>query len=120
MTYFFDAYAILAIIQGNENYKHFTGNMLITNALHLAEVYYILLRDMGEEIAAKTMEKLNFEFLEISPRIALSAAQFKYTHKKESLSYGDCIGYITAKQNNMLFLTGDQAFVHFENVEFVK
>ncbi len=120
MNYFFDAYAILAIIQGNENYKPFAGRLLVTNTLHLAEVFHILLRDIGEESAMNIILKLNFEYLEISPTIAIAAAKLKYTNKKANLSYGDCIGYETAKYHNLLFLTGDQAFANFENVEFVK
>lgn len=120
MKYFFDAYAILALIQGNENYRSFTDALLVTNTLHLAEVYHILLRDIGEENAMNIIQKLNFEYLEISPKIAIAAAKLKYIHRKANLSYGDCIGYETAKRNNLLFLTGDQAFAKFDNVEFVK
>jgi len=32
----------------------------------------------------------------------------------------DCIGYIIAKKSGVQFLTGDEHFKDFENVEFVK
>lgn len=120
MNYFFDAYAILAVLKAEENYQQFAESAFITNTLHLAEVYFSLLKEFDEETATNTIEKIRFIFLEISQNIAIKAAKFKHTHKKSNMSYGDCIGYITAKQNNLLFLTGDEAFRNRDNVEFIK
>ncbi len=39
---------------------------------------------------------------------------------KTSLSYADALGYHLAKKLGMKFLTGDDAFKHLPNVEFVK
>ena len=40
--------------------------------------------------------------------------------KNKQLSIPDAIGYIIAKKLNIKFLTGDERFRNFENVEFVK
>lgn len=120
MRYFFDSYAILEIIQGNPSYTQLGETSIVTNTLNLAEIFYGLLRTKGEDIANSIINKMTFIFLDISSSIAIEASKFRYKHKKEKLSYADSIGYVTAKQNNLLFLTGDQAFTEFENVEFVK
>ena len=38
----------------------------------------------------------------------------------KNLSYTDCIGYTYAIKHDMVFLSGDQQFEKFDNVEFVK
>ena len=40
--------------------------------------------------------------------------------KHKNLSIPDSIGYITAKRLGIKFLTGDEDFRNFENVEFIK
>mgnify|MGYP001564594534 CR=1 FL=1 len=120
MKYFFDSYAILEIIQGNPKYVQLGEASIVTNTLNLAEVFYGLLRTSNEDIANNTINKLSFIFLDITSSVAIEASKFRYKHKKIKLSYADSIGYISAKKNKVLFLTGDQAFAQFENVEFVK
>lgn len=119
MMIFFDSYAIIEVIKGASNYKKYNETTFITNTLNLSEVFYSLIREVGERIAEALINKLNFEFVEISEEIALKASKFKYKNKKLKLSYADCIGYITALENNMKFLTGDKEFKKFKDVEFV-
>ena len=115
---FFDAYAIIEIINGNESYKKFKEDIILTNTLHLAEVFYSLLKNFGERKAEQILDNLDFEFIEISEDIALESAKFKNKDKK--FSYSDCIGYISAIKNRVVFLTGDKEFKNLKNVEFVK
>ena len=117
---FFDSYAILEIIGQNKAFSKFRNESIITNALNFSEVYYSLLRIYNKKTANFWATNLNFEFIEITKEIGIQAAQFKLRHKKQKLSYADCIGYITAKKNNMLFLTGDKEFKRFKNVLYVK
>mgnify|MGYP001600877891 CR=1 FL=1 len=120
MGYFFDSYAIIEIVKGNPNYEKFSGVDFITNSLNLAEVYYYLLKESDEYIASDMLKKFNFEFIEIDPKTAVDSAIFRFRNKKSKLSYADCIGYVLAKENNLLFLTGDKEFENLFNVEFVK
>jgi len=46
--------------------------------------------------------------------------KFRKKNKKRNLSYTDCIGYVYATENDLIFLTGDKEFENLENVEFVK
>ena len=49
-----------------------------------------------------------------------NAIKFRKKHKKNNLSYTDCIGYNYALMHNLKFLTGDKEFRDFDNVEFAK
>lgn len=121
MRYFFDSYAIVEVIEGNENYSRFKDFPITTTTLNVAEVYYYLLREHNEQTADYWIKNLNFELVNlIKLYIAINATKFKFMNKKEYLSYTDCIGYVLSKELNIKFLTGDSKFKNKENVEFVK
>ncbi len=56
----------------------------------------------------------------INDKVIQEAVKLRKENKKRNLSYADCIGYIYAKQNDFLFLTGDKEFEHMSNVEFAR
>jgi predicted nucleic acid-binding protein len=116
---FFDSYAIIEIIKGNENYDRYKEEIILTNTLNLAEIFYSLLREMDKVVAQRIIKQLNFEFIEISDDIALDSALLGFENKSKNLSYADCIGYVTALKNNFKFITGDKEFKDMDNVEFV-
>ena len=121
MKYFFDSYAIVEVIEGNENYSRFKDFPITTTTLTVAEVYYYLLREHNEQTADYWIKNLNFELISlIKLHIAVNATKFKFKNKKENLSYADCIGYMLSKELDIKFLTGDSKFKNKENVEFVK
>jgi len=118
-NYFFDTYAVIELVRGNTKYEHLKDYPIITSIMNLAETYYALLLSNGKEIADKIIEYLDLTFLEITPKITLDAALFRFKNKKQELSYIDCIGYTLALENHLLFLTGDKQFKDLENVEFI-
>ena len=121
MGYFFDSYAIIELIMGNENYLKFKDESINTSTTNLMEVYYFLLRTYNKETADFWMKKLNFNLSNIIKLdVALKSSYFRFNSKKEKLSYIDCLGYILSREMNMKFLTGDSKFKNRENVEFVK
>ncbi|MFQ5531822.1 MAG: PIN domain-containing protein [Candidatus Nanoarchaeia archaeon] len=120
MEYFFDSYAIIEIIDQNKNYIKFKDAEIITTVLHLAEVYYSLLRNYNEQTADYWVNNLNISFLDITSNIAIRSSKFRHKNKKAKLSYADCIGYLISLENNMKFITGDKQFESFKGVEFVK
>ncbi len=120
MAYFFDSYAIIELINQNENYAKFPTELIITHALHLAEVHYHFLKEHNKQTADFWIRQLDSELLDITEDIAVKSSSFKFENKKKKLSYADCIGYITAEKYNLKFLTGDNQFRDMENVEFVK
>jgi len=118
--YFFDTYAIIEIMKGNPDYSKFKEMTFVTTHLNLSEFYYSLLKEMNETEAKKIISALNMEFIELDYEIALESSSFRYAYKEKKLSYADCIGYIVACKNNLIFLTGDNGFEKIDNVEFVK
>jgi uncharacterized protein len=119
-NYFFDSYAIIEIIRGNENYNFACDLSIITSPMNLAEVYYALLLLYNKETVDNILKRFNFAFIEITPEIAKSSAILRHKNKKLNLSYIDCVGYTLALSNDLLFLTGDKGFSQLDNVEFVK
>lgn len=119
MKYFFDSYAIIEIINQNESYLKFKDEIVVTNALHVAEIYFYFLRNYNEKTANYWIDKLNFVILDLTPEIAVKASRLKYKYKKSKLSYADCIGYVTSVEKEMKFVTGDKHMKNMKNVEFV-
>jgi uncharacterized protein len=117
--YFFDSYAIIELIKGNQKYDFVKEHTIITSPMNLAEVYYSLLLSNKKETADEIMECLNAEILDINKGIALKSALYKFLNKKLKLSYIDCLGYSLAMDNDMIFLTGDKGFKNIKNVKFV-
>jgi predicted nucleic acid-binding protein len=118
--YFFDTYAIIELIKGNPNYEFVKENVIITGTMNIAEVYYALLLENNEAFADSIVKKLNVHIIDLNKNIAIMAAKFRHKNKKLSLSYVDCMGYILAKENNLLFLTGDEGFKNIDNVKLIK
>ncbi len=121
MRYFFDSYAIIEIIEGNENYSKFKELQITTTTLNIAEVYFYLLREHNEQTADYWIKKLNLELINIIKlNTIIKSTKFKFKNKKEKLSYVNCIGYMFSNELNLKFLTGDNKFRNKDNVEFVK
>ena len=118
--YFCDTYALIELLNGNPDYANYIYADLVTLDLNLMELYYSSLRDSGKHIANKDFHQFVPFSYSFSKSIIPIAMEFKLKYRKENLSYVDCVGYVFAKQNNLLFLTGDEKFEKKENVKFVK
>lgn len=118
--YFFDSYAIIEILKGNEEYKKYSTSVIVTTKLNLFEVFYGLLRDVGEKEAESFIKEYYACSVDFDKEIIREASNIKLQHRKRNLSMADCIGYAIAGRWGIKFLTGDKEFKEFENVEFVK
>ena len=58
--------------------------------------------------------------MELSIEIIAKAMIFRHHHAKTRFSYIDCFGYTYARENKMLFLTGDRAFQGMNNVKIIR
>ena len=116
--YFLDTYALFEIIYGNQNYEKYSYAKGITTIFNLAELNYNLKKEMNKEKADKITEKYKEILVNIDLEDLKEAMDLKI--KNKDLSIPDVIGYIIAKKHNVRFLTGDEGFRNFENVEFVK
>lgn len=119
--FFYDSYAIIEYINENSSFeKYFEEHTGIFTLLNLLEVYYTVLKEVGKEKAEIVLQMLYPLIVEPSKETIRNAMLFRLDHKKKDLSYSDCIGYHIALERGIRFLTGDQQFQNFENVEFVK
>ncbi|RLF78409.1 PIN domain nuclease [Thermococci archaeon] len=114
-----DSYAILAYLadeKGAEKVEKYLerareGSVsLYMSTVNLGEVYYILTRRKGVEVADFVVALLKREpvkFVAVDERIALLAGRIKAFHK---LSYADAFAVATAVDLNAKLLTGDDEF----------
>src|SRR3989344_7006269 len=115
-----DTYALIELLGGNLNYKLYLNHILITTKFNLIELYYHFLHDYDKETADKYLNLYSKFVVPITYSCIKKGMEFKLKHKKEKVSYVDCIGYALALEFGIKFLTGDQKFKDKENVEFVK
>ncbi len=120
MNYFFDTYGIIELIKENHNYQKFKETPIITSALNIAETHFYFTEFFNINEADKILNELNLSLVEASKEIAIEASKFRFKNKKLRMSYADCMGYNLAQKNNLIFVTGDDAFKDFEGVEFIK
>ena len=118
--FFCDTYALIELVGGNQNYKEYTKQVLVTSDFNLMEFYYAILRDYGKETAERHFNEWAEFSVQIPRSIIKAGMHIKLANKKEKLSYGDCVGYAFALESGMHFLTGDSKFKNKERVEFVK
>lgn len=119
--YFYDSFAFIEYFHGNLHYKpYFEEHTGITTIFNVAEVYYIVLNEMGKVMADEMLKTILSYATDVEGENITKAMLFKFIHKKKKLSYADCIGYEVARLNNILFLTGDIQFKSLPNVQFVK
>ena len=120
-TLFFDSYALYEIINGNPSYNLYCKDIqIVTTKLNLMELHYGLLKIKDKKEADKYYDYFLQFCVEISDDTIKQANEFRLNNYKRELSYIDCLGYIIAKKRGFKFLTGDEQFRHFDNVEFVK
>ncbi len=117
---FFDTYALIEIIKGNENYAKYKGFEIVITKLNLFELYYGTFRKYGEEKARNELLKNSNFIVNFDNEVIENAAKMKFIFKKQKMSMADCIGYITSKKMGIKFLTGDKQFEFLPDVEFVK
>lgn len=115
---FFDSFALIEIIKGNQNYKKYLKEIVVTTRLNLMEVYYSLLKESNEEKAGFYYNFYLPACVSISDDTIKTAMKLK--SKNRRLSYIDCLGYVLAMEFGIRFLTGDKEFKDLENVEFVE
>ncbi len=115
-----DTYALVEIHNGNPKFAHFITQECVITDITFAEFYADLYKHHNLQTADYWHRKLSFLCRTVSREILLKAVRFRIDNKKQNLSFFDCVGYIFAIENNMVFVTGDKEFQHKPSVEFVK
>ena len=119
-NFFFDAYAFYEIIKENQNYKKYLNVGITTTKLNLFELYHVFLKENTEDLAETFLKKYYPFTVDFDENVIVEAARLKIKLNKRDVSMTDCVGYCFAKQLDIKFLTGDNAFEGMANVEFVK
>jgi uncharacterized protein len=118
--FFWDSYAVIEVIKGNSNFRSYLDEEIIITIFNLIEIYFSALKDLGEAAAEKIYKQYSPSVKEVSDYVLKKAMKYKLKNRDKNLSCIDCIGYVYAIENNLVFLTGDKEFENLENVEFVK
>ena len=116
--FFFDTYAFFEIIRGNPAYAKYKEVMAVTSIFNLAELNYNLKKELTEKQADVYTDSYASLLVGVDLETLKRAMSFKRKYKDFSIP--DVIGYQLALKLNARFLTGDEGFRNFENVEFVK
>jgi len=122
LSYFIDTYAMIEYLSGNKRYSKYFGYELYTSKLNLMELYFLVLREHGEDVAERsytTFRVFETSFDDEDVKEAMKM-RLRFKARQTQLSYADAIGYQLSKKLGAKFLTGDDAFKHLPNVEFVK
>ncbi|MEX2017305.1 MAG: PIN domain-containing protein [Candidatus Pacearchaeota archaeon] len=116
--YFFDTYAFFEILRGNPNYDKYINSVIVTTIFNIAELNYNLKKQKDKKIADSITEKYKDFIANVKIDDIKKAMDIKI--KNKDLSIPDVVGYAVAKRHKVKFLTGDEGFRNFENVEFIK
>lgn len=87
-----------------------SGRDLLLSVVNWGEVYYITLREAGNERAEEVIHLIPTLPIQIVPadlELTKQAAEFKSKHK---MSYAGCFAVALAKQRKAELVTGDKAF----------
>ncbi len=120
-TFFFDTYALFAIVLGQESYKEYTTKIeVVTTIMNIYELYYILIQQNKYREAEIFFEKFLPNCIDVEPPLIKEASKFRLQNSKLKLSYVDALGYVIARELGISFLTGDNGFKDLPNVKFIK
>ena len=119
VTIFFDSYAVIELLKENPAYERFKECTVVITLFNLVEIYWHFLLT-NAHLANRAYAIFRNSVVDIDDETLKAAMAFRMEHKKQDLSYADCIGYIYARRSGMRFLTGDKEFEYIEGVVFVK
>lgn len=123
-SFVLDSFAVIGFLE-NESFADQVESLLIEardksidlhlHAIHLGEVYYIMLREQGENLADLAYSRINalpITIIEnISENLLKKACYYKASFP---VSYADAFAAALAEINNCPLLTGDPEFEPIE------
>lgn len=124
MTRILDAYGLLVFLEKEAGFEKVRSifvnavekdNNLLMTSVNYGEVYYIILRECGQEKLneiEKIITTLPIDIINVDMQLAREAARFKATKK---ISYADCFAAALAKLHKGEVITGDKEFKTLED-----
>ncbi|MBI3052263.1 PIN domain-containing protein [Candidatus Woesearchaeota archaeon] len=112
MKFFLDTYALIELSEGNGSFSKYLESECVTLKNNMAELYYYLLRKYSEESAEQSLAFFLPIAGDFNESIIPSAMKLRLAERSQGkkFSYIDVLGYLYARKNNFIFLTGDRAF----------
>jgi len=119
-----DAYGLIAYFEGEAGKDQMieifrsardSGRPLFLSVVNWGEVFYITLREAGQERAdhvAHLISTLPIQIISADLELAKQAAEFKATRK---MSYADCFAAALAMLRRAELVTGDKEFKQVED-----
>jgi len=119
-----DAHGLLVFLEKEAGYEKVEQSFvaavekdkyLLMTSVNFGEVYYIVLRECGQDKAheiEKIIRTLPIEIIDVDIPLAREAARFKAAHK---ISYADCFAAALAKLHKGEIITGDKEFKTIES-----
>jgi ribonuclease VapC len=119
-----DAHALLVFLErevGFEKVENFfisateKDNYLLMTSVNYGEVYYIVLRECGQDKAdeiERIIKTLPIEIVDVNIQLAKEAARLKAIKK---ISYADCFAAALARLHKGEVITGDKEFKAVED-----
>lgn len=117
--FFFDTYALLAVLQGEPAYEPFRRTPVFTHDLCLYELFTAILREKPDADPLAAVDALRPNRLPHSLGDLVEASAYKLSRSKDRVSYADSLGYVLARGHGLRFLTGDEKFEGVENVAWL-
>lgn len=120
--YFLDTCALLGYLKGEKSFdKIVEGGAFQVSRFQLMELYYITLKEAGEDPAERYYEAFSRYEEEVSEQTLKNAMKTRLNLQKKGMnvSYVDALGYQCATEKDLLFVTSDPAFRKLPGVEFV-
>jgi len=123
MTRVLDAHGLLVFLEKEAGYEKVEQSFvtaverdkyLLMTSVNFGEVYYIVLRECGQDKAReieKIIRTLPIIIIDVDIQLAREAARFKAAHK---MSYADCFSAALAKLHKGEVITGDKEFKSIE------
>lgn len=119
-----DAHGLLVFLEKEAGYEKVERSFvaavekdkyLLMSSVNFGEVYYIVLRECGQDKAheiEKIIRTLPVEIVNVDMQLAIEAARFKANHR---ISYADCFAAALAKIHKGEVITGDKEFKTVES-----
>lgn len=114
-----DTYALIEFIEGNPKFQFLASEEVVIPDIIMAEFYAGVYRAEGLSRADFWYGKFCSLCRNVSCELLLKAMRYRVDHRKENLSFFDCVGYIFARENGFIFVTGDKEFKTKEGVQFI-
>ncbi len=119
MRFFLDTYALIEMAEGNGSFNKYLDSECVTLKNNMAELYYFLLKKYGEDYADKAFNSFLAIARDFSDTVIPPAMKLRLLEKRNgrNFSYIDVLGYMHARKNHFIFLTGDRSFSKLDGVE---